>query len=216
MTDYAAGDGPHGDVPRSMGATGAGPVAYTVSPRVGMPASWWGMIILVASEATLFGAFIGTYYYLRFKSPAWPPGGIPEPRLVVPLILVGCLALTSVPMQLASAAARAGRLAATRLALVLALVVQAGYFTYEVHDYSDQLHTFDITRNAYSSIYYTLLGADHAHVFVGLLFDLWLLWKLARGFTTYRVNATQAIAWYWHAVNLITIVVLGTILSAKA
>ena len=215
MTDYAAGDGPFVEVPRTTEATGAGPVSYVVSRRVGMPAAWWGMMILIASEATLFGAFIGSYYYLRFKSPAWPPDGIPEPRLVVPLVLVGLLALTSVPMQLASRAARAGRLAPARLALLLALVVQAGYFAYEVHDFSDQLNTFDITRNAYSSIYYTLLGADHAHVLVGLLFDVWLLWKLARGVTTYRVNATQAIAWYWHAVNLITIVVLATILSAK-
>ena len=215
MTDYVSDDRPLLEVPRTTEATGAGAVAYAVSRRVGMPASWWAMIILIASESTLFGAFIGTYYYLRFKSPAWPPDGIPEPRLVVPLILVGCLALTSVPMQLASLAARAGRLAATRLALLLALVVQLGYFAYEVHDYSDQLHRFDITRDAYTSIYYTLLGADHAHVFAGLLFDVWLLWKLARGVTTYRVNATQAIAWYWHAVNVITIVVLGTILSAK-
>ena len=215
MTDYVADDRPLVEVPRTTEAAGTGAVSYAVSRRLGMPASWWAMIILIASESTLFGAFIGTYYYLRFKSPAWPPDGIPEPRLVVPLILVGCLALTSVPMQLASFAARSGRIAATRLALLLALVVQLGYFAYEVHDYSDQLHTFDITRDAYSSIYYTLLGADHAHVFVGLLFDVWLLLKLAGGFTTYRVNAAQAIAWYWHAVNLITLVVLGTILSAK-
>ena len=33
--------------------------------------------------------------------------------------------------------------------------------------------------------------------------------KLARGLTTYRANATQAIAWYWHFVNVLTIVVIG-------
>ena len=65
-----------------------------------------------------------------------------------------------------------------------AFVVQAGYFAYEVHDFADQLHATDITRDAYTSIYYTLLGADHAHVFVGLLLDVWLLAKLAGGLTT--------------------------------
>jgi heme/copper-type cytochrome/quinol oxidase subunit 3 len=179
-----------------------------------MPAAWWGMVILIASEATLFGAFIGTYYYLRFKSPAWPPDGLPEPKVVVPLILVGVLLTTSVPMQLASAAAQAGRLAATRLLVLAAVFVQSGYFAYEVHDFSDQLKSFDISRNAYSSIYYTLLGADHGHVALGLLFNLWLLWKLARGLTRYRVNAVRAIAWYWHAVNVLTLVVFGTLLSA--
>jgi len=69
-------------------------------------------------------------------------------------------------------------------------------------------------RNAYSSIYYTLLGADHAHVALGVLFDLWLLGKLATGLTRYRVRATWAIALYWHAVNLITVVVIATLLSA--
>ena len=182
--------------------------------RPSKPTAWWGMMILIASEATLFGAFVGTYFYLRFRAPQWPPDGLPEPKVVVPLIMVAVLVSTSIPMQLASQAARAGRLAATRLFLVAALIVQAGYFAYEVHDFSDQLKTFDITRNAYSSIYYTLLGAAHAHVALGILFNLWLLAKLARGFTTYRVHATQAIAWYWHAVNVITVVVIATLLSA--
>ncbi len=196
MTDYAA-------FPRT-------------APRSSKPAAWWGMIILIASEATLFGAFVGTYFYLRFNTRVWPPGGIPKPELVVPLILLGVLVLTSIPMQIASNAARAGRLALTRLALTLALIVQAGYFAYEVHDFSDQLHRFDITRNAYSSIYYTLLGADHGHVLLGILFNIWLLAKLATGLTRYRVNAVQAITWYWHAVNVLTIVVIGTLLSGRA
>jgi heme/copper-type cytochrome/quinol oxidase subunit 3 len=190
---------------------------YSVaSENVGRPAAWWGMTILIASEATLFGAFIGTYYYLRFKTPTWPPGGLPEPKLVIPLVMLAVLLSTTVPMRLAATAASTGRLAATRLLLAVALIVQSGYFAYEVHDFADQLHRFDITRNAYSSIYYTLLGADHAHVLLGVLFDLWLLAKLARGFTRYRIRAVQAIALYWLAVNILTIVVFGTLLSARA
>ena len=182
--------------------------------RTSKPAAWWGMVMLIASEATLFGAFIGTYFYLRFRAPTWPPAGIPEPKVVVPLIMVVVLLTSSFPMHLASKAAQAGRLGATRLFVLGALVLQAGYFAYEVHDFNDQLKTFDITRNAYSSIYYVLLGADHAHVALGILFNLWLLWKLTRGLTRYRVHATQAIAWYWHAVNALTLVVILTLLSA--
>jgi heme/copper-type cytochrome/quinol oxidase subunit 3 len=173
------------------------------------------MVILIATEATLFTALIGTYFYLRFKTTAWPPDGIPEPKALVPLVLVGVLALTSIPMQLAWRAARDGRLAATRLLLLSALVVQSGYFAYSVHDFRSQIDKVPIDRNAYTSIYYTLLGADHAHVFVGLLFSVWLLVKIARGLTTYRVNAAQAITWYWHFVNIATLVVIGTLLSAR-
>jgi heme/copper-type cytochrome/quinol oxidase subunit 3 len=202
-------------VPRTTAAESPAEVVAAVRRRAGPPAAWWGMVILIASEATLFGAFIGTYYYLRFETPIWPPPGIPEPKALVPLILVACLAVTAVPMLLAYRSAAAGRLGAARRYLVLALVVQAGYFAYEVHDFRDQLHTFDITRNAYSSIYYTLLGADHAHVLLGILFTIWLIAKLARGLTTYRVNAAQAIAWYWLAVILLTFAVIGTLLSAR-
>src|SRR5207253_10191498 len=92
--------------------------------QVGRPSAWWGMTILIASEATLFGTLIGTYYYLRFKTPTWPPGGIPEPKLVVPLVMLAVLVSTTVPMRLAATAARTGRLAATRLLIAVALVVQ--------------------------------------------------------------------------------------------
>jgi cytochrome c oxidase subunit III len=184
--------------------------------RGGFPAAWWGMLVLIVSESMLVGSMMATYFYLRFNTPHWPPAGIHAPPIATSLILTACLVATSVPMQLASLAARAGRLARTRLMLVLALVVQCGYLAYEIKDYDDQLRVTDITRNAYTSIYYTLLGADHGHVLLGILFNLWLLAKLTTGFTRYRVHATQAIAWYWHFVNVLTIAVIGTLLSAHA
>jgi heme/copper-type cytochrome/quinol oxidase subunit 3 len=187
-----------------------------LAARRGPPAALLGMAILIASEATLFAALIGTYFYLRFETAVWPPPGVPEPEWLVPTILVAMLALTSIPVQLAWRSVRGGRVRRARLLLLGALVVQAGYFGWAVHDFADQIHRTPITENAYTSIYYTLLGADHAHVLVGLLFSVWLLLKLVRGLTVYRANATQAITWYWHFVNLLTIVVLATILSARA
>ncbi len=187
-----------------------------VAARRGAGLAVWGMAMFVASEATLFGTFVGTYFYLRFKNPHWPPVGTPEPRVVVPLILVAVLSTTSVPMQLAARAAKTGRVAATRLLIAVALLVQSGYLAYELHDLQDQLQRSHPQDNAYTSIYYVLLGADHAHVFLGLLLDVWLLGKLVTGLTTYRLNAVQAVAFYWHAVVVITWVVVGTLASAAA
>jgi heme/copper-type cytochrome/quinol oxidase subunit 3 len=191
-------------------------VRRTLAARRGPPSALLGMAILIASEAMLFAAMIGTYFYLRFETPVWPPPGVPEPEWLVPTILVAVLALTSIPVHLAWRSVRAGRVGRARLLLLGALVVQAGYFGWAVHDFADQIRRTPITENAYTSIYYTLLGADHVHVFVGLLFSVWLLLKLMRGLTLYRANAAQAITWYWHFVNLVTIVVLATILSARA
>jgi heme/copper-type cytochrome/quinol oxidase subunit 3 len=192
----------------------AGGVPERQVRRGGPGLALWGMAMLIASEATLFGTFIGSYYYLRFSTPHWPPHGTPEPRVVVPLIMAGVLATTSLPMQLAALAARRARLWAARLLLVWALVVQIGYLVYEVHDYAHQLHHSAPHDNAYSSIYYTLLGADHVHVAVGIVLVAWLLWKLLRGLTRYRLNAIQGIALYWHAVNLLTLIVVGVLASA--
>jgi heme/copper-type cytochrome/quinol oxidase subunit 3 len=179
------------------------------------PAGWWGMMMLVAAESTLFGCFIGTYFFLRFTTPAWPPAGVPSPSVAVPLALAFVLASTSVPMTLALRAARAANLARARLSILVALVIQAGYFAYEVHDFGWQLRRFTPQTDAYGSIYFTMLGADHAHVAVGLLLDAWLLLKLARGLTRYRLVATWAITVYWYAVSLITLAVVGTLLSAR-
>jgi heme/copper-type cytochrome/quinol oxidase subunit 3 len=173
----------------------------------------WGMAMFIASEATLFAMMIGSYFYIRFKNVEWPPRGIPEPAVVVPLVLLGVLLVSVVPVGLAASAARAGRLATARRLIVLALVVQAGYFAMSVHDYFDDLSEFTPQQHAYGSIYYTLLGADHAHVALGLLFDVWLLAKLVRGLTPYRLNALAAIALYWYAVAAITVAVTLTILS---
>jgi heme/copper-type cytochrome/quinol oxidase subunit 3 len=171
------------------------------------------MAMVIAAEATLFAMMIGSYFILRFKNIAWPPRGIPEPKVVVPLVLLGVLLLSLVPVRLAFVAARDGLLARARVLLVVALVVQAGYFAMEVRLFSDDLHDFTPQTHAYGSIYYTLLGASHAHIALGLLLDLWLLWKLSRGLTQYRLNGFHAISFYWLAVGAITTAVTLTTLS---
>ncbi|MDE3024025.1 MAG: cytochrome c oxidase subunit 3, partial [Acidobacteriota bacterium] len=178
------------------------------APASGQSWQWWGMAMVIASEATLMGCFIATFWYLRLRVPHWPPHGIPEPKVVVPLVLAGVLLVTSVPMHLAARAIKAGRGSAARAFLLAALIVQSGYFAFEVYDYRNQLETFAVTRNAYSSIYYVLLGADHAHVLVGMLLTAWLL-------STMRKGAATGIAWYWHFVNVLTVLVIGTLTAVN-
>ena len=190
-------------------------MSYVAAPRrTGFPAAWWGIAMVIASEATLMACFVATYYYLRIRAVEWPPPGIPEPRVVVPLVLAGVLASTSIPMYLAARAGRAGRVGRARLLLVVALLAQAGYFAYEVQDFSDQLKEFTPQTNAYGSIYYTLLGAEHTHVAVGILMSAWLVLRLFTGLTRYRLVAVRAIAFYWYAVSVISVVVALCIVSA--
>lgn len=189
--------------------------SYAARARRSPPTACWGMAVFIASEATLFAALVATYYYLRLRQPVWPPHGDPDPRVLVPALLVAALVAASVPMQLASRAVRAGRLAATRSYLLIAFAVQVAYLAWAAHDFRDQLDRFPASTDAYSSISSTLLGVDHLHVLVGVLFTAWLLARLATGLTTYRAHATQAVTWYWHAVNALTVVVYLTLFSAR-
>ena len=181
--------------------------------RVARPSGWWGMVVFVATEATLFGTMVGTYFYLRFQTPRWPPHGVPEPKVVVPLVLTGVLVLTSVVMQLAFASARRGGLRSTRLALLVALIVQSGYLAMQLQLFLADLHKFSPNATAYASIYFTLVGAHHFHVLVGILLNAWLLLRFAGGLTNYRLVALQATTFYWHFVNVLAVVVTLTQIS---
>ena len=181
--------------------------------RGSQPRGWWGMALFVATEATLFGTIFGTYWYLRFKALAWPPAGIPEPKLLLPLVLTGVLVSTSVPIQLSYRSASRGRVGRARFVLLAALVVQAGYFGMQIHLFAGDLHDFVPAQHAYASIYYVLVGADHAHVAVGLLINLFLLLKLLGGLNGYRLTGLKAAAFYWHVVNLFTVLVVLTQIS---
>ena len=175
--------------------------------RVARPNGWWGMAVFVATEATLFGTLIGSYFDLRFKAHHWPPEGVPDPKVAVPLILTAVLVATSLPMQLSVSFARRRLAGLTCLALLVALVVQCGYLAMQIHLYVDDLHHFSPSETAYGSIYFTLVGAHHAHVFVGILLNAWLLLRFATAATAYRVVGLQSTTFYWHFVNVLAVIV---------
>lgn len=200
-------------VTRSMEATTPGQAARVAQQRIALPSGWWGVVLLVATEAALFGTLLASYFYLRFRVVAWPPGGIAPPKVLLPAVMAGVLLATAVPMFLAVRAAQSGRVRRTWSLIVLALVVQAAYLGVQIHQLVDDLHRFTPQDNAYGSIYYTLLGAHHAHVLVGILLNLWLAGRLLTGLTNYRVIGVRVIAVYWYFVDVLAVLVTATVLS---
>jgi len=181
--------------------------------RIARPNGWWGIAVFVATEATLFGTIIGSYFFLRFQVPKWPPAGVPDPKVLVPLVLTGALVATSIPVQIAYSAARRDRIGLARLALVLALAVQAAYLGIQIHLFLADLDKFSPNQSAYASIYFTLLGGHHFHVLIGILLEAWLLLRLVTGLTRYRLVALQATVFYWHFVNVLAVAVVLTQVS---
>jgi heme/copper-type cytochrome/quinol oxidase subunit 3 len=175
--------------------------------RVARPNGWWGIAVFVATEATLFGTLVGTYWFLRFRADTWPPRGVPDPKVLLPVVLTLVLVSTSLPMQLAFAAARTGRIVSTRLLLLVALLVQAGYLGMQLHLFVDDLDHFSPNATAYASSYFTLVGAHHAHVLVGILLNVFLFLRLWTGLTRYRLVGLQSATFYWHFVNVLALIV---------
>ncbi len=197
------------EIAGSMTNQGASPGAGRPPWPIGM----WGMALLLATESAFFGLLIVSYFYLRFDTVPWPPEGVERPAVTLPLLMLGVLVATSVPMYLASSAASAGNRSATLVALAVALLAQTAYLTVEIGLFRSDLEQLSPRDNAYGSAYFTLLGAHHAHVAVGLLLTLFAIWRVAMGLNHYRVTAVRVIALYWYVVNALAVAVTLTVLS---
>ncbi len=198
------------EITRSTEATGGAEAGRVARQRRALPNGWWAMALLVATEFTLFGSLIATYFYLRFQSGTWPPAGIDPPSVTRPLILTGVLVASCVPMLGAVRASRRGRSWVVWALVVLALVIQGAYLGFQIDQLVGDLGTFSPTQTAYGSIYFTLLGLHHAHVAVGLLLDAWLLAVLPFGLTNYRSIALRVVALYWYFIAFTAVLVVLT------
>jgi heme/copper-type cytochrome/quinol oxidase subunit 3 len=195
---------------RSMQATSGTGAASVDRRRLAMPNGWWGAALFIATELTLFGTLIATYYYLRFNTPQWPPPGVEHPKVALPLILTAILVSTTVPIFFAVRAAREGNARLAWLLFFVAVLVQGAYFGVQVHEFLSDLDKFSPHDSAYASIYFTLVGAHHAHVIVGIAIELWVLWKLLGGLTNYRMIGVRVAALYWYFVNFMAVAVVLT------
>jgi heme/copper-type cytochrome/quinol oxidase subunit 3 len=187
----------------------------TLPVRTARSKGWWGAVVFVATEATLFGTIVGTYIYLRLQNAHWPPPNVPKLPVLTPTLLTVALVLTSIPMYLASRAAAQGRRTTAWRAIAVAFVVQLGYLIWQVHDFVHTIQVYDPQQSAWASVFVTLLGADHLHVLAGVLFSAWFVLRIRSRLTRSRIVGLQGTAFYWHAVNVITVVVLVVQLSTR-
>jgi heme/copper-type cytochrome/quinol oxidase subunit 3 len=172
------------------------------------------MALFLCAEVTLFGTLIATYFYLDFDARSWPPDGIQPPSVVLPLLATGALIATSLPLALAVPAARAGRRLRVVALMLLAVFVQLCYVAAQVLLFRHDLRSFSPQATAYGSIYFTMLAAHHAHVVLGLLLELAVVWKVVgRGLTDYWLIGVRAVALYWYVVNVLAVLVVLTQLS---
>jgi cytochrome c oxidase subunit III len=174
---------------------------------------WWGMVLVIFTEATFFAILLTSYLYLRFQSsPVWPPDGIKEPELGLVLVMTPILLLSSAPMHWAETGIRQGRQGRLRLGLALTFVMGATFLGLQALEYTKTLEEFTPRTDAYGSLLFTITGFHGIHVAVGLLMNLWLQVHAWKGrFTRARHLAVQNVAMYWHFVDAVWVFILVTI-----
>lgn len=175
---------------------------------------WWGMALLIATEATLFALLIASYWYLRFRNgPVWPPAGIEAPSLGLPLVMTVLLLSSSIPMHVADRGIRAGNQARLRAGLLVSFLLGLAFLTLQVAvEYPETLDLHPPSSGAYGTLFFSLTGLHGAHVLVGLLMSVWVQARAWNGAFSERRHVTvQNMAMYWHFVDTVWVFVLATV-----
>lgn len=169
---------------------------------------FWGVGMLVASEAALFSYLLFSYFYLGATA---QPGWLLEPRPDLKLALPN-----TVILLLSSGAAwfgekgvldrrRGQALSGFAVALVLGSLFTAIQFV------EWRAKSFQIGTSSYASIYFVTTAFHIAHVIVGLgVLAALLLWTALDYFSPRRRLTVSAGVLYWHFVDVIWLFVFTT------
>ena len=183
---------------------------HQVGPR---SFGWWGMVWLIATEATLFALLLASYFYLRFRSPEWPLDHLHPPPLELPLIMTAILWSSSIPVHIAEKGIEKGNQRRLKWGLALGWLLGAIFLVITlVLEWPETLHEFTPRTNAYGSMFFTVTGFHLSHVVVGLSVSAFTQVRAWQGaFDEKKHVSVQNFAMYWHFVDIVWLFVLLSI-----
>jgi len=174
------------------------------------------MWVFLASDCMFFGALIATYLIYRGRAEQLYKAGqgkgpLPHEILDIPYTSVsaGVLLMSSLTMVLALAAVQKGDIRNTRVwlaatALLGSIFVGGQFFEFN-HFHSEGL---SLTTNMFGATFFTLTGFHGAHVTIGIIMLLSLLFLSLRGGVTQRdALNVEIIGLYWHFVDIVWIII---------
>lgn len=199
-SDHGHADG-HGDHP---------PEQY-YSSKVEPPIL--GIYLFLASEAMLFGSFFAAYFFARVAVPHefWPPlrpGTDVQYELPVFLALINTIILvtSSVTVHWAVTSLKRNYRAGLIAGLTLTTLLGLAFLLIQIREY--MRIGFSPRDEAFGSTFYALTGLHGAHVFMGLMFLTFALWRSMKGHYSPKHHlGLELPAIYWHFVDGMWIVV---------
>jgi heme/copper-type cytochrome/quinol oxidase subunit 3 len=186
------------------------------APPIGRPTGWWGMLVVIATEAALFAILLASYFFVRFTTPGpWPPDGIAEPKLLKPLVMTVLLMASSATVYAAELGIRAGNRRRLHAGIAATFLLGTSFLVLQGFEYDEKLQEFDPQTDAYGSFFYTITGLHGSHVVVGLLLLAWTQFFAWRGaYAAENHVAVQVSALYWHFVHAVWLFVFASLYLA--
>ncbi len=192
-------------------ATAAAQLERLEHPRA-RSTGFWGMMLLIATEASLFAYLLFSYFYLGSMAQGpWPPEGPPSLRLVLPNTIL--LLLSSGTMYWAESGIRRGEGRRLRIGLLVTLTLGVIFLLIQGLEYSHKHIT--PTTHAYGSLFFTITGLHGAHVAVGLVMIAVVTARAFLGhFRAGRHEAITNVSSYWHFVDAVWLCVFTSLYLA--
>lgn len=168
------------------------------------------MVIFLTTEAALFSILLFTYFFLRAGAKAWPPDGIADPELVKSGIRSAILIASSLPMHWADRAVRRGKIGRMQVSLALSFTMGAVFIVGHFQEWTEL--GFGPTKNAYSSVFFTITGFHALHLIGGLCIQAFVWLRSFFGhFDAEHHLAVRNTAIYWHFVDGVWVFVFSAL-----
>jgi cytochrome c oxidase subunit 3 len=202
-------DPPNAKDHRMTTATHAFPVPPPIAAEVGLTAPQWGMVAFLVSEVAFFSTLIVTYVTFLGQDTVGPT---PAEALSLPLVIgtTICLLSSSVLIHGAQGALERGRRGLFNVLWIGTIALGIAFLLGTAYEWHDLIfkHHLTISRNLFGTTYFTLVGFHGLHVTIGVLVMLIVLGlALARKVTEHNRTGVELVAWYWHFVDAVWIVV---------
>ena len=182
------------------------------------------MWLFLASDCMFFGALIATYMIYRNRASdigtagvsdperiLLSPGPFPDQILDIPYTSVSAfvLLMSSLTMVLALAALQRNNIRGLRIWLLATSVLGVIFLGGQYFEFTEFYHEgLSLQTNMFGASFFTLTGFHGAHVTIGVIWLLSILWVSLRGGISQKDSLSVEIAGlYWHFVDIVWIVI---------
>ena len=167
-----------------------------------------GVIVALASEIMLFGAFFTAFFYVRYTNyPVFPPEPFEMP-VDSTAINTAILISSSFTMHWALVSVKRGNRRGLTLGLIFTLIMGLTFLALQIREYA-LLHVENFTpeHGAFASVFFGLTGLHGMHVVVGAVLLAIALARTLRGhYSPAKHMGVELSGIYWHFVDVVWVV----------